>query len=98
MEAGNLTGIIPCVILVFRRVAIDAIPFAAVPAEPSRHGLNLCIRGWCVAATQVSFLQIVRVAVKQFLDMRSFPVAGRIRLLGFLLRDAHSHISVSLFL
>jgi hypothetical protein len=36
--------------------------------------------------------------VKLFLDMRSFPVAGRIRLLSFLFRDAHSYISVSLFL
>ena len=31
-------------------------------------------------------------------DMRSFPVAGRIRLLGFIVRDAHSYISFSLFL
>lgn len=46
MEAGNLTGIIPCVILVFRRVAIDAIPFAAVPAEPFRYGLDLNGSWW----------------------------------------------------
>ena len=46
MEAGNLTGIIPCVILVFRRVTIDAISFAAVPAEPFRHGLNLNGSWW----------------------------------------------------
>lgn len=75
MEAGNLTGIIPCVILVFRRVAIDAIPFAAVPAEPFRHGLNLNDSWWSGAATQVSFPRIVLVF-------------GWICLSGFMFRDA----------
>ena len=98
MPSGEAACVIPCVILVPCRIVIVAIPFAAVPEEPFRHGFDLGISRWRIASAQVCFLQIVRVAAKLFLDVRSFPVAGRIRLLSFIIRDAHSHISVSLFL
>lgn len=55
---------------------------------PFRHGLDLGVSRWRVAAKQVRLLQIVRVAVELFLEVRSFPVAGRIRFLSFIIRDA----------
>ena len=87
LPSGEAAFAIPCFFLVLCRIFV-VIPFAAVPEEPFRHGFDLGIGRWCVAAKQVCFLQIVRVAVELFLEVRSFPVAGRIRFLSFIIRDA----------
>lgn len=79
--AADLPRVIPCVVLVFRHtVAIDAIPFVAVPAEPFRQSQII------IHATLIS-VGLVKQDAQFVLFPFALTIAQRISLAGRLLYD-----------